>query len=121
MEINQRDVFILDPPFAETLAQHPFIVLSHKESHLVEGTFIGVMITYGKLYRDDYSFNLTGDMFESVLDKQSCHARMHLVTLFYEGGIKGRKINKMKPFYFRQLMKTIGELGFNYNFIPLQQ
>jgi len=121
MEISQRDVFILDPPFAENLTQHPFIVLSCKESHLVEGTFIGVMITSSKHYKDDYSFNLTDEMFESPLEKQDCHARMHLVTLFYEGEIKGRKINKMKVFYFKQLMKTIGELVFNYNFIPLQQ
>ena len=118
--INQRDVFLLPFPFdtGTPVADHPFIVLSIQEANAHEQTFIAVMITSTNR-KDDLSFELTDDMFEKKLDKIGCHVRMHLLTLYLDNDIRGKKINEMKQFYFNHLMKAIGELVFNYNFSPL--
>lgn len=118
MTVEQRDVFLY-PPSHEQLEDHLFIVLSNKESNEYEKTFIGVMITSSDVYRDDYSFPLQDEMFESPLVKKNSHARMHLLTLCLQEAINGpRRINKMKATYFKQLMAAIGELIFGYNFTP---
>ena len=118
MAVNQRDVYLIEfPPFDNVIDQHLFIVLSIEESNQYENSFIAAMITSTK-YQDDYSFPISDGMFDSPLDKSGSHVRMHLITLCYDREIKGRKVNAMKEFYFRQLMKSIGDLVFNYNFTP---
>lgn len=120
MVIKQREVYVL--PHAITLLpteKHPFIVLSTEDANSHERTFIAVMMTGSEFTRDDYSFELNDSMFEFQLKKPGCHARMHLVTLCLDEKIIGNKVNTMKEFYFNQLMKSIGDLVFNYDFSPL--
>ena len=119
MPIEQRDVYLVPPPFNSQLEDHPFIVLSVKEANEYEGTFVCVMIT-SMAHKDDYSFLLEDAMFEQPLRKQNCHVRMHLLTLCLRPEITGNRLNKMKLFYFNELMKSIGDLIFNYDFSPLQ-
>jgi hypothetical protein len=119
MAIEQRDVYLIPPPFNNRLENHPFIVLSLKEANEYEGTFVCVMITSSNEFKDDYSFLLEDQMFDHALKKEGCHARMHLLTLCLNQEVIGERINRMKPFYFKELMKSIGDLVFNYNFEPL--
>ena len=120
MSVEQREVYLLPPTHDSSIVEHPFIVLSCKTANEYEGTFVGVMITSSSNYHDDYSFDLSDQMFERPLDKPNSHARMHLVTLCLDNTIKGKRINKMKPAYFKQLMRSIGDLVFNYDFIPIE-
>ncbi|MBO9632266.1 MAG: hypothetical protein J7578_04055 [Chitinophagaceae bacterium] len=120
MGVEQRDVYLLPPTHDSSLIEHPFIVLSVKDANDYEGTFVGVMITSSSNYLDDFSFRLDNQMFDKPLGKQGSHARMHLITLCVSDAIKGTRINKMKPFYFKQLMKSIGDLIFNYDFTPIE-
>jgi hypothetical protein len=76
------------------------------------------MITSSKIYKDEYSFELNDGMFESPLKKQNSHVRMHLLTLCLHDEVIGKRLNKMKEFYFRELMASIGDLIFNYSFNP---
>lgn len=117
--VNQRDVYLLPFPLNNNTPDHLFIVLSTQESNQIEGTFIAVMITTSDINYDDYSFDLTDEMFEYDLKKEKSHARMHLLTLWFNNDIAGKRVNRMKEFYFRQLMSSIGDLIFNYNFEPL--
>lgn len=118
---EQRDVYLIKPPFDPSLDAHPFIVLSIKESNECEDTFIGVMITSSTVYVDDHSFTLSDSMFRYPLDKANCHVRMQLMTLCKKRDAgNGSPINRMKPLYFKELMKSIGELVFNYDFLPLE-
>ena len=116
--VNQRDVYLLPHPFDREVCEHPFIVLSTNESNNHENTFVAVMITSSKEYYDDYSFDLTDEMFERPLIKSDSHVRMHLITLCLTEDISGYKKNTMKSMYFKQLMQSIGDLIFNYNFEP---
>lgn len=118
MTVEQRDVYLL-PPTHANIEDHLFIVLSTKEANDYEGTFVGVMITSSDKWHDDYSFDLTDAMFESPLDKKNSHARMHLVTLCLNGDVKGKRVNRMKPMYFKELMASIGDLVFGYSFKPI--
>lgn len=116
--VNQREVYML--PFPAVLddgeTNHPFIVLSCDEANdNNDHTFIGVMITSSR-FTDDNSFYLTDEMFEKPLAKQNCHVRMHLITLCIKEDIQRARVNKMREKHFHQLMKTIGELVFNYKF-----
>jgi len=107
MAIDQRDVFLLPHPITKKdSGKHPFIVLSCKESNLSENTFVAVMITSKETRHDDHS-------------KEGCHVRMHLLTLCINNEVIGNRLNRMKTFYFDQLMKSIGDLVFNYDFSPL--
>jgi len=117
MTVEQRDVFLL-PPTHDNIDDHLFIVLSTQEANDYEGTFIGVMITDSDVWHDDFSFDLRDEMFETPLRKKTSHARMHLVTLCLEQTIVGKRTNRMKPFYFKQLMASIGDLVFGYSFKP---
>jgi hypothetical protein len=119
MTVEQRDVFLFPPTHDTKLVHHPFIVLSTKDANMHEGSFVAAMITSSDYHHDDYSFDLTDDMFEKPLDKKDSHVRMHLMTLCIERHIKGARINRMKAPYFKQLMKSIGDLVFNYNFTPI--
>jgi hypothetical protein len=119
MIIEQRDVYLFPPLHDSSLRLHPFIVLSVRQANGYEGTFVACMVTSSNIYRDDFSFELTDEMFESPLDKKNSHVRMHLMTLCIEQFIEGKRINRMKPFYFKQLMKSIGDLVFHYDFSPL--
>lgn len=119
MTVDQRDVYLCPPMHDDDLEDHLFIVLSVRESNEYEGTFVGVMITSSDVYRDDFSFELADDMFDSPLHKKNSHARMHLLTLCLKDLIKGKKVNKMKLSYFKQLMESIGDLIFRYSFTPL--
>lgn len=118
--INQRDVYLLPVPIGNNIEPHPFIVLSSSESLACENTFIAVMVTSSDVHKDDYSFELSNEMFERNLAKENSHVRMHLITLcFNPEDLKSKKLNRMKERYFRELMKAIGELIFEYNFTPL--
>lgn len=119
MPVSQREVYIIPPPFNQELEPHPFIVLSCHEANSNENTFIAVMVTSSDLYKDDYSFDLQDEMFESPLPKKNSHVRMHLFTLCYDTEVLGNRINVMKPKYFKQLLKSIGEMIFEYRFEPL--
>ena len=120
MGINQRDVYLLPHPInPKSEENHPFIVISVESSNSHENTFLAVMITASKKTIDDHSFQLTDDMFEYPLRKTDCHARMHLIMLCLPKEIIGNKLNTMKEFYFKQLMKYIGDIVFNYDFTPL--
>ncbi len=119
MPVEQRDVYLFPPMHNSKLANHPCIVLSTKLANDYENTFIAVMITSSEAYRDDFSFALRDEMFEDPLHKQNSHARMHLVTLCLQHDIVGKRINRMKPFYFKELMAAIGDLVFGYDFKPL--
>jgi len=59
-------------------------------------------------------------MFDVPLTKKYSHARMHLLQLCMNNEIKGKRITKMKPIYFKQLMGAIGDLIFHYNFTPIE-
>lgn len=120
MVVKQRDVYLLPHPInPESQDYHPFIVLSDLRANKYERTFVAVMITSSQFKLDHYSFPLTDEMFERELDKEGCHARMHLITLLLDEEIRGSKLNTMKVFYFNQLMKSIGDLIFNFNFTPI--
>jgi hypothetical protein len=122
MAVHQRDVYILPHPFDSSVPFHPFIVLSVNEANVYESTFIGVMITSSETRFDDFSFALTNEMFEKELPKKDSHVRMHLLTLCLTEEIQGnqdRSINRMKPEFFKQLMASIGDLIFNYEFTQL--
>jgi hypothetical protein len=119
MAVEQRDVYLFPPMHDSDLANHPYIVLSTKLANEYENTFIAVMITSSDVYRDDFSFPLRDEMFDDQLDKKNSHARMHLVTLCLQHDIVGKRINRMKPFYFKELMAAIGDLVFGYEFKPL--
>jgi len=119
MSVEQRDVYLFPPMHDSSLANHPFIVLSTKAANEYESTFIAVMITSSIKFHDDFSFDLRDEMFEHPLEKGGSHARMHLVTLCLEQEIIGPRINRMKPFYFKELMAAIGDLVFGYEFKPL--
>jgi hypothetical protein len=117
--VNQRDVYLLPFPLNNRIPDHLFIVLSTLESNKIDGTFIAVMITTSDINYDDFSFDLTNEMFESDLDKAGSHVRMHLLTLWMNDEIVGKRVNRMKEFYFKQLMASIGDSIFNYKFEPL--
>ena len=97
---------------------HPFIVLSVNEANEQEKTFVAVMVTSSEKTRDDFSFELSNDMFSSPLGKDNSHVRMHLITSLINNCII-RKVNTMKTYAFNQLMRSIGDLIFNFDFIPL--
>ena len=115
---SQRDVFLLPHPFDSKVDFHPFIVLSTQEANEYENTFTAVMITSSEYRRDDFSFDLVNEMFDHPLPKTNCHVRMHLLTLCLTEEIRGNKLNRMKEVYFKQLMLAIGDLIFNYDFLP---
>lgn len=121
MNINQRDVLLLPHPLQSGYSDpHPHIVLSVFDANQHERTFIAVMVTSSTKTKDDFSFNLNDSMFEKPLPKKDSHARMHLITISSENWvIDSKKINTMKASPFKELMKTIGELVFNYVFSPL--
>lgn len=58
-------------------------------------------------------------MFSAPLKKENSHVRMHLLTSSFNNYII-EKVNSMKPLYFNQLMRSIGDLIFNFDFIPLK-
>ena len=120
MNINQRDVLLLPHPLENGHhSPHPHIVLSVQEANQHENTFIAVMITSSSFTKDDFSFNLNDATFEKPLAKSGCHARMHLITITRELWFDhNNKVNTMKPAPFNELMKSIGDLVFNYNFTP---
>lgn len=120
MAIEQREVYLLPFPLPGGGENHLFIVLSAKEANDYEGTFIGVMITTSDTHYNDLSFDLNDNMFESPLRKPNSHVRMHLLTLYYSTETIGGRMNRMKVQYFKQLMASIGEVVFNYNFTPIQ-
>jgi len=80
------------------------------------------MITTSTIHKDELSFHLTDSMFEKPLRKEGSHARMHIIMLALNKeivGTIGQPLNRMKKVYFDQLMKSIGELVFNFDFTPL--
>ena len=93
--------------------------MSVREANQHEQTFIAIMITSAPR-KDDFSFALTDDMFETPLRKTGCHARMHLLVLALNEDISSKLLTKMKKTYFDQLMKSIGDLVFNFDFSPLE-
>jgi len=72
MAVEQREVYLLPFPFDSKVEDHLFIVLSAREANEYENTFIAVMITSSEQYNDDFSFQLTNDMFELSLRKNNC-------------------------------------------------
>jgi hypothetical protein len=118
LNIQQRDVYLLPHPINSSEGQHPFIVLSIDSANNHEDTFIAVMITSSEIHYDDYSFDLLDEMFEKPLDKENSHVRMHLFNLCLPKEVIGKRINKIKIKYFKELMKSIGDLVFNFNFSP---
>ncbi len=119
MAVSQREVYTLPHPISlKPQEKHPFIVLSTMEANNNENTFIAVMITGSDVTNDDYSFDLTDEMFIKPLKKPNCHVRMHLVTLCLNEDIIGQKVNEMKDFYFKELMASIGDLIFDFDFKP---
>jgi hypothetical protein len=112
MSVEQREVHLFPPMHDVKLANHPYIVLSTKEANEYEGTFVAVMVTSSDVYHDDFSSDLRNEMFEDPLDKKNSHARMHLMTLCLAHEIIGKRITRMKPEYFKELMAAIGDLVF---------
>ena len=119
MPVNQREVYFLPHPFDPKVPEHPHIVLSVLNANNHEQTFIAVMITTSEHYHDDYSFDLNNSMFEKPLAKEGSHVRMHLLTLALEEDRIGPCKNKMKKFFFDQLMESIGDSVFGFSFKPL--
>jgi hypothetical protein len=119
MAVEQREVYLLPFPFTSKVEDHLFIVLSVRRANEYENTFIAVMITSSERHFDDFSFKLSNEMFDVPLTKENSHARMHLLQLCMNEEIKGKRITKMKPLYFKQLMAAIGDLIFNYDFAPI--
>jgi hypothetical protein len=119
MAVNQRDVYLLPHPYGNNHGEpHLHIVLSVLEANQYENTFVAVMITSSSVTRDDFSFTLYDQMFEKPLAKKNCHVRMHLMTLSFGEDIDRPKINTMKPAPFKELMRSIGDLIFDYEFLP---
>jgi hypothetical protein len=119
MEINQRDVLLIQPLPQTGLNKHPFIVLSILEANQQDDTFVAVMITSSTQTKDDFSFDLTNDMFEQPLDKAGCHVRGHLILSSPNYAVI-RKVNTMKATAFKHLMQHLGDLVFNSRFEPLK-
>ena len=123
MPINQRDVYLLPFPFDSHNGQdHLHIVLSIQEANGQDKSFLAVMITTSEFHKDELSFHLNDNMFEKPLQKDGSHARMHIIMLALNKeivGTIGKPLNRMKKIYFDQLMKSIGELVFNFEFNPL--
>jgi hypothetical protein len=119
MAVEQREVYLLPFTFTSEVEDHLFIVLSVRRANEYENTFIAVMITSSERHFDDFSFKLSNEMFDVPLTKENSHARMHLLQLCMNEEIKGKRITKMKPLYFKQLMAAIGDLIFNYDFAPI--
>jgi hypothetical protein len=120
MPINQREVYILPHPWDNDAEKHPFIVLSCLDANNHERTFLAVMITSEPKRIDDFSFLLQDGMFERPLKYPNCHARMHLIMMALNEDTEDLPpVNKMKKGYFDQLMKSIGDLIFNFDFSPL--
>jgi len=119
MAVEQREVYLLPFPLTSEVKDHLFIVLSVRQANEYENTFIAVMITSFEEYFDDFSFELSNEMFDIPLTKGNSHARMHLLQLCLNKEIIGKRITKMKPQYFKQLMRSIGDLVFHYNFTPI--
>lgn len=120
MAVEQREIYLLPFPLTSAVEDHLFIVLSVRQANEYENTFIAVMITSSEAYFDDFSFKLTNEMFDSPLRKEHSHARMHILQLCMNEEIKGRRITKMKPQYFKQLMRSIGDIVFHYDFTPIE-
>jgi hypothetical protein len=120
MAVEQREVYLLPFPFTSEIEDHLFIVLSVRQANEYENTFIAVMITTSTEYFDDFSFELSNEMFDIPLKKENSHARMHLLQLCMNKEIIGKRITKMKPFYFEQLMRSIGDLVFHCDFTPIE-
>lgn len=96
--------------------KHYFVVLSGNEANKNINTFIGVMITTSNKYYDDYSFDVEEGMFDPALPKESSHIRMSLVSLCIDNKIIGQRKAVMKERFFCQLMETIGDLMFGFEF-----
>ena len=120
MAVEQREVYLLPFPLTSEVEDHLFIVLSVRQANEYESTFIAVMITSSEGYFDDFSFELSNEMFDIPLAKENSHARMHLLQLCMNTEIIGKRITKMRPPYFKQLMRAIGDLIFHYNFTPIE-
>ena len=119
MAVEQRDVYLYPPSHDSSLEPHPYIVLSVRETNEYEQTFIACMITSSDRFRDELSFELDDEMFETPLHKKNSHVRMHILTLCVDEAIVGKRINRMRPPYFKELMKVIGDVVFRYDFTPL--
>ncbi len=120
MPINQREVYMLPHPWDSNAEKHPFIVLSVLDANQHERTFLAVMITSEPNRIDDFSFMVQDAMFEKPLKHPNCHVRMHLIMMaFNEETNNVAPVNKIKKAYFNQLMKSIGDLIFNFDFTPL--
>lgn len=120
MAVEQREVYLLPFPLESSVEDHLFIVLSVRSANEYENTFIAVMITSSEKYFDDFSFELSNEMFDAPLKKEGSHARMHLLQLCMNHEIIGKRVTKMKPQYFKQLMRSIGDLIFHYDFTPIE-
>ncbi len=78
------------------------------------------MITSEPNRIDDFSFMLMDAMFEKPLKYPDCHVRMHLIMMALNEDTENLPaVNKMKKAYFDQLMQSIGDLIFNFDFTPL--
>jgi len=119
MAINQRQVYLLPHPLGNG-EPHYHIVLSIREANDHEQTFLAAMITTSPVYYDDFSFDLSDEMFDKPLPKAGSHVRMHLIMLERNEDIcKHPSIATMKVEYFNQLMRSIGEAIFNFKFLPI--
>ena len=124
MPINQRDVYLLPFPLESRnpVEDHLHIVLSIADANLNENTFLSVMITSSPIFKDELSFDVYDEMFETPLREPNCHVRMHLIPLSRSSEIivqRQSPVNRMKKRPFDAMMKEIGELIFNFDFAPL--
>jgi len=126
MPVNQRDVILLPHPFGSQYAEdHPHVIISIKECNDHEATALAVMMTGSDQTHDEYSFDVSDEMFEKPLKKQNCHIRMHLIALYLKEDMqvdhnnKPIVLNRMNVADFNRLMRDIGELVFEFSFKPL--
>ncbi len=115
---SQRDVVEVQfrlPPDGKLL-NHPVIVISNDDINQHEGGFIGVMMTSEESYKgDEYSFELSDDMFTKPLGKKFSAVRLHLIGNFINNDIikNANSGNQIKKTDFNRLMVNINNTTFN--------
>lgn len=115
---SQREVVEVQfrlPPDGKLL-NHPVIVISNDDINQHESGFIGVMMTSEESYKgDEYSFELSDDMFTKPLGKKFSAVRLHLIGNFINKDIikNGNSGNQIKKTDFNRLMVNINNTTFN--------
>lgn len=106
MKINQGDVIEVNILLPDgSFKPHPCLVLSNNDINHYEGVFIGVMFSSIPT-QDDYTFNLTSNMFVKPLKKKT-QVRLQLTGMHVYKEITKYNLSKIKQKYLEQIIDNI--------------